>query len=346
MSARLAVVLIALSAAPAGAAPAERGVCYAHAWGRGGRDGYGTETSAHTRDRLQRLGVDSISLMPYALMRTVDSPIVMPAHAAGETDERLRTETRAAHARGLRVVLKPNIWILGDAWPGALVWKSEAAFEAWFASLREMALRYARLAAEEKIDQYLFGTELKSATARAPERFRSLIAEIRAIYPARGARGELGYAANWDEADAISFWDALDLVAVDVYRPLSQAERPSDAQLSEGARRLADELEALARRTRKPLVIAELGYRASVEAARQPATWPEHDRAAVDLELQARCYQATLAALWDRPWLRGLYVWKWFTDGRDEHGPRDYPPTDKPAEAVLRSYFTRPRGAR
>src|SRR5687767_10105409 len=137
MRAALVAVLIALAAPAARAAPVERGVCYAHAWGRGGRDGYGTETSARTRDRLLGLGVDSISLMPYALMRTVESTIIMPNHGAGETDERLRTETRAAHARGLRVVLKPNIWILGDAWPGALAWKSDAAFDAWFASLRE-----------------------------------------------------------------------------------------------------------------------------------------------------------------------------------------------------------------
>jgi hypothetical protein len=34
-------------------------------------------------------------------------------------------------------------------------------------------------------------------------------------------------------------------------------------------------------------------------------------------------------------------VWKWFTDSRDESGPTDFPPTGKPAEAVLREFYRR-----
>jgi hypothetical protein len=339
---RIVLLLLVVLGPGARAAPRDRGVCYAHTWRHGGSAGYGTETSARTVDHLQSLGVNALSLMPFGFMPSAASPtIVSLAHPSGETDDRLCAEIRAAHARGMRVTLKPNIWIAGDSWPGALAWKDDAAFAAWFASLREMALRYARLAADEDVDVYLFATELKSATLRDPAAFRRLVAELRAIYPRRGHSGQLGYAANWDEAETVSFWDALDVVGVDLYAPLSTLLHPSDAELAIGAQRIATTLGALAARVRKRIVLAEVGYRAAVGTALAPSLWPEHDSAAYDPLAQAQCWSAVLGALWNQPWLEGLYAWKWFTDGKDEHGPIDYSLAGKPAEAVLRDWFQR-----
>jgi len=323
------------------AAPNDRGVCYAHAWH--GDSGYGSETSVRTVEHLRDVGVNALSLMPFGLMRGAGAPVIDSlSHHMGETDARMRSEIKSAHARGMRVALKPNIWILGDVWPGAITWRDDAAFAVWFESLRVMALRYARFAAEEDVDLFLFATELKTATARDPAAFRRLIAELRKVYPRAGKHGRLGYAANWDEADHVSFWDALDVIAVDVYTPLSDAPKPSDAELALGAGRVVASLGALAKRVQRPVVIAELGYRAAEGAASAPSLWPEHDHAAYDPAIQARCYDAVLSALWTQPWLEGVYIWKWFTDGKDEHGPIDYSPAGKPAEAILRNYFTRP----
>src|SRR4030095_14963958 len=98
--------------------------------------------------------------------------------------------------------LKPHLWIRRGEWQGDLAWRDEAAFRRWFDSLRAFTLRYARLAERDGYDPVVVGTERKSPTARAPAAWRRLIADVRAVY-----RGPLTYAANWDEAERVAFWD-------------------------------------------------------------------------------------------------------------------------------------------
>ena len=81
-----------------------------------------------------------------------------------------------------------------------------------------------------------------------------------------------------------------------------------------------------------------------ISAGMNPATWVEQEREepTVDAECQERCYRAAFDVLWGQPWLAGTYIWKWFTDSRNESGPTDYPPSGKPAEAVMSGYYRKP----
>jgi hypothetical protein len=334
------VVAVALGlAGAAAAAPFQRGVCYAHTWHHGGRAGYGSAASARTLEHLRALGVDWISLTPFGFMESRDAAEVRTfAAGAGESDERLRAEVTHAHALGVKVALKPHLWIRGGAWQGELAWRDEAAFRRWFSSYRAFVLRYAELAARDRYDLFVLGVELKSATARDPAAWRALIADVRKVW-----KGPLTYAANWDEAPGVAFWDALDFVGVDAYAPLARTPGAREPELCAAWRTLASELESLARRTGRPILITELGYRAVRDAALAPAAWPEDDaNPRFDPEHQASCYRAALSTLWGKPWLAGVYFWKWFTDGRDESGPTDFSPAGKPAEGVLRDYYLRP----
>ena len=73
-----------------------------------------------------------------------------------------------------------------------------------------------------------------------------------------------------------------------------------------------------------------------------PATWPESDpNPRFDGAEQASCFRAAFSTLWGKRWLAGVYVWKWFTDSRDEQGPTDFSPADKPAEGVIGDYYRR-----
>jgi hypothetical protein len=313
-------------------------MCYAHAWHDGIAKGYGTPVSRASLERLRKLGVDSISLTPFGFAQSLDDDTVHLATnwKGGETDVALAAETRQAHALGLRVMLKPHIWIRHGEWIGEQRFASSTAFARWFASYRAFILHYADLAEAEHIEWLAIGTELKRAAARDLARWTMLIAEIRAAY-----HGQLTYAANWDE-DAVVFWDLVDAVGVQEYEPPTSKHGASLDELRAGWQRIGAKLEALAKKTGKPLIVTELGYRAVRDAAIAPSTWPESERAAVfDGEHQALCYRAALEALDGKAWLRGVYLWKWFTDSADEHGPTDFSPAGKPAERVLGEFWRR-----
>jgi hypothetical protein len=90
------------------------------------------------------------------------------------------------------------------------------------------------------------------------------------------------------------------------------------------------------------VLITEIGYRATPDAALAPAAWPESSHAArYDGDAQAVCYRAALEALTAGSWCAGIYIWKWFTDSTDEEGPTDFSPAGKPAEKVLREFYRR-----
>ena len=58
-----------------------------------------------------------------------------------------------------------------------------------------------------------------------------------------------------------------------------------------------------------------------------------------DSTLQARCYRAFLSTMRDTPWFAGAIIWKWHP-AYDDNRPTAFTPQGKPAEAVLRRWFT------
>ena len=323
-------VLFALGAAHA--EPGfQHGVCYAHAWR--GAGGYGSAESQRSLERLKKLGVDAISLTPFGYQLSTSSDRILWSNHWGESDEALAAQTRQAHALGMQVILKPHIWIRGGKWIGEQTLPDDAAWARWFASYRAFILHYAELAQAQKMDALVVGTELKQASRRDRETWKQLLGAVRAAY-----HGTLLYAANWDEADQVVFWDLVDEVGVQEYQPPAERPHPTVAELRAGWSRILQRLQALAQKTRKPIVLTELGYRATADAAAHPAAWPDGS-AAYDGDAQADCYRAALEALSGHAWLRGVYIWKWFSDSHDEEGPTDFSPAGKPAEKVLRELY-------
>lgn len=58
-----------------------------------------------------------------------------------------------------------------------------------------------------------------------------------------------------------------------------------------------------------------------------------------DSTLQARCYRAFLSTMGRTPWFAGAIVWKWHPD-TDDQRPTAFTPQGKPAERILRRWFT------
>jgi hypothetical protein len=215
--------------------------------------------------------------------------------------------------------------------------------DAWFASYRRFVLPLARIAEEAGAHRFVIGSELSSLEVYE-ERWRALISELRGHFPRT-----LTYSANWDHAHAVGFWDALDEVGLTAYFPLdsdsdsdsgsgSDSERLLDGALARAWQGPRSEIDALAQRVGKPVLVTEVGYASQRGAAEHP--WDDTSATQVDLHLQKRLYRSFCDAFRQSPSVSGFYVWNWFGFG----GPRDmgFTPRGKPAASELARCFARP----
>jgi hypothetical protein len=238
------------------------------------------------------------------------------------------------------VILKPHIWIGGydeeDMDRSNIGFESEAEWSRWEDSYRRFLMTYARLAQEIDADVLVLGTELSSVSTSRPAYWRALADSVRAVYD-----GKLTYAANWyEEYENLRFWDALDYVGVQAYFPLADQADPSLEVLKARWQEHRATLQTVHRRTGKPVLFTEIGYRSASSAAAAPWRWPEQERSAsADPALQARCYRAFLSTMASTPWFAGAILWKWHP-ASDDTRPTAFTPQGKPAEKTLRRWFT------
>lgn len=320
--------------------PFQKGIALAHE-GYAVVDGYGSQASVASLMRIKMLGVAWVALSPYGFMREPDRDEISflrleTQPAGGENDQALLATIDAAHRLGLRVMLKPQIWLSGDHWTGEISMRNETSWKAFFLQYREFVTHYALLAEAGGADILAVGVELQAATRREAD-WRDLIARARSLYG-----GPLTYAANWgEEFERIGFWDALDYAGLDCYYPLDADAGADDRRLAEGARLAAERAAQVARRSGRSILLTEVGFPALSAAW----TSPHDDRGAraEDAEAQARGYRAILAAFWDQPWLAGLYWWKWPSTPEKTGKEPLFSPRGRPAEAVLAAWYSRSR---
>ncbi len=319
--------------------PVLRGVCYAHAYQDGGARGYGSEASRQTLRTLREHDVGSVSLTPFGFLPSLQAHEIRHADTIGasETDERTRRAIEAAHEVGHTVMLKPHLWVARGEWRARL--DPAAGWDAFFDSYERWMVGYARLAAETGVEWLVVGTELRSSLGQEA-RWRALIAAVRSVY-----EGELVYAANWDAMDAVSFWDALDALGIQFYPPVAHEAGAPPAAMRERLCGYFDRLAELSEEHERPVIFTEVGYRSATNAALRPHEWTEGTDAEVDLELQRTLYALFFAEAAQRDYVRGVYLWKWFTDPEStEEGPTGFSPAGKPAAEVMRAAYAPVRG--
>jgi len=235
---------------------------------------------------------------------------------------------------GMRAALMPVVRLQTRGphdWRGVIA--PADGLDAWFAAYRNFVLPLAHIAEDAGAQRFVVGSEL-SSLERYEGRWRTLIAELRERFSST-----LTYSANWDRSHAVGFWDALDEVGLTAYFPLaSDGEPPEASMLAQAWQTPRAEIDALARRVGKPVLITEIGYASQRGAADHP--WDDTSVAAVDLRLQQRLYRGFCDAFAQTRSVSGFYVWNWFGFG----GPRDvgFTPRGKPAASELTRCFARP----
>lgn len=216
-------------------------------------------------------------------------------------------------------------------WRGDFDVRHDEDWSTFAAGYRNFILEYARLAQQHSVELYCIGTEMKKVALSRPDYWRSLIGDVREVYD-----GPLVYAANWDSFDEIKFWDRLDFIGVDAYFPISQAETPTVREIEAGWVEHLRRIERLHTRIKKPVIFTEWGYEDEDFAGKEPWVMgrPPGGGRSPNQDSQANAYEGTLRSVWDQPWLRGIFVWRW-----SPGAPGSFSPRGKRAEAVLKLWF-------
>ncbi len=243
-------------------------------------------------------------------------------------DEALVTTIRAARSEGLTVALLPFVVVErgpDDAWRGVLRPKDPAR---WWARYRAMILHYAALAEQEQVALFAIGSELTSLQDDA--HWASLARDVRTTY-----RGRITYVANHDALDRTAVFEHVDVAGISAYFPLTHDIDADLDTLRAGWREATRRIEHFRREVGRPVMLFEVGYPSIDGAATRP--WDDTIGAPIDLEEQRRAYVAATEALLAAP-IEGAFFWTWFGPG-GRHD-RTFTPRHKPAEDVLRRFFS------
>lgn len=291
-------------------------------------------------DALRQVHADYAAVMPFGFIREVGSPQIIfdtDRQWYGETREGARQYIKMLHKNGVEVMLKPQIWIWRGLFTGDLEMQSEQDWKRLESEYSDFIISYAKVAAETGVALFCIGTELETFVRSRPAYWKNLISKVRKVY-----KGQLTYAANWDEYSRVPFWDSLDLIGIDAYFPLSEAQHPTLEELRTGWKRWKQEIREFHEALGKPILFTEYGYRSMDYTAKKP--WlVDRNQERVNLEAQAIAKKALLEEFWKEDWFAGGFVWKWFIHHTRAGGASDnrFTPQNKPAQDVIREYYQR-----
>ena len=317
---------------------------------------------------LRDLGVDWISIHTW-------DPLQRDAHSPDWARPRrplaiphLPEIVASAHANGLKVMVKPHLEMRGyeptaeemrifrgpdeaarqkliarvrreaegrpRVWHNDIEMATEADWRAWFARYEAYILGYARPAAAAGVDAFCVGRETDKAAMAREADWRRLIARVREVF-----KGPLTYSANFDGYSRVGFWDALDVIGISAYFPLTDERDPSPERLAAAWDDIMTPLERFARKQNRRVVFTEIGYPAVPSAALRP--WDDA-RGPADVWLQARLYEAALRAVSQRPFLAGTFFWLWEGVARPPFRDASFSIQDKPASFVMARWYGGP----
>ncbi|MBO3115694.1 glycoside hydrolase [Winogradskyella sp. DF17] len=285
-----------------------------------------------------RINSNYAAIMPFGFIRQLDNPEIIH-----NTDRQWFGETRAGAKQyivelrkaNLRIMLKPQIWVWRGEFTGEIMMSSEENWEKLESSYTNFIMEYANLAEEVDAEIFCIGTELELFVKFRPEYWTSLIAKIRLVY-----KGELTYAANWDEFRRTPFWNQLDYIGIDAYFPVSDEKTPSVEHCLEGWKKHKPIIKQVSKENSRPVLFTEYGYRSVDFSAERPWVF-DRKMANVNLEAQNNAMMALYAVFWDEDWFAGGFIWKWFHKDEAVGGEDNFmfTPQNKPVELIIKNHY-------
>jgi hypothetical protein len=280
-----------------------------------------------TLDRLQNLGVESISVLATWYQDTINSTSIYAKSPKTPLDSDVMTALGKIKSRGMRAVLKPHV-DPNTGWRGDINFSSDADWAKWFGDYNTFITHYADIADKKGADLFVIGTEL-CKTVNRPE-WQAVIENVRQIYGK-----EVVYASNWDSYFNVPFWNRLDFIGVDGYFPLTAKYDPSQDELNNAWLAHAQTLKNFSEANGKKIILTELGYQNRNGANISPWWAPTSSK---DDQEQAMCYEAAFNALFNKEFIAGIYFWDTHWNTADYDG---FAFLGKQAETVVNDWYHR-----
>lgn len=243
-----------------------------------------------------------------------------------------------AAASGLRVILMPVVLLehpRNKEWRGKIIPEGQD-WEGWFRRYTRFVVHFARIAEKHGVEVLIVGSELIKTEVHT-ERWKKVIEEVRQNY-----RGALAYSANWDhyQPAKIGFWPQLDYVGMTSYYELAEKANPQREEVDANWRRIKKEILAFYNEVKKPIIFTEVGWCSQEGAAHEGWNYYAHQEATEKGQReQALLYESFIETWASEPAIGGIIWWEW---DKSAGGPEDfnYTPRGKPAETVLRRWFS------
>ncbi len=252
----------------------------------------------------------------------------------GERDEGVRTMISQAHSKNIKIMLKPQIWLMGGAFTGNFTLNAEQDWQTLEDTYSSYILHFADVGEELGVETYCIGTELKTFIAMRPQFWSDLIDSVRVHFS-----GELTYAGNWDSYQAFPHWQKLDYIGIDAYFPVSDMETPSVQDCIDGWQPHYQSIKTHQAEVGKPVLFTEYGYRSVNFCGKQP--WDSSSGGVVNEDAQQNAYDALFQVFWDEDWFDGGYLWKWYPDHSNSGGSSNtrFTPQNKKAEQLIKTVY-------
>ncbi|MEO9804839.1 MAG: hypothetical protein ABJF04_16405 [Reichenbachiella sp.] len=297
------------------------------------------EIKSEYYDPIVAVKANWVAIIPYAFC-SPSQPIVKfdhPNQWIGETTDGIRQAITLAQQSGLKIMLKPHLWVIGQGWAGDLNYESQADLELWMASYTKYILHYSQLAEELNIEMLSVGTEVRQIAKSHPSFWRNLISQVRSIY-----HGPVTYSANWDNYQNIKFWEELNYIGVDAYFPASESKTPEIAELVSENLKIREQLQKFSEAYLKKVLFTEFGFQ-SVDFCTSGHWKTDGINHKVNLQGQANAYRALFETYWNEDWFAGGFAWKWHYKHSKTGGQNDlkFSPQNKLAEKILKNQYSK-----
>ena len=134
-------------------------------------------------DPLRRVEATWVGVLPYGFIDPAGDRIRFNVDRQwwGETVEGTTAQIRFARERGLKVMVKPHVWVRGSGWTGDSLPDNGEDRLRWEGSYRDYILTFAEVAEAAGADLFVVGTELDLWAREHPEFWRDLIRQVRNV---------------------------------------------------------------------------------------------------------------------------------------------------------------------
>lgn len=296
-----------------------------------------TITSQHISPMIN-INANYAAIMPFGFIKDIAHPQIIhntERQWYGETSNGARQYISALKEKGIKIMMKPQIWVWKGEFTGLIKMNTEEEWLQLENAYKEFIIEYAKVAQDTNTEILCIGTELENFVKYRPNYWKTLIDEIKVIY-----KGKLTYAANWNEYNKTPFWNQLDYIGIDAYFPVSDLKTPTIEDCKNGWKKHKEEIIKAKETYNKPVLFTEFGYRSVDFAGKQP--WKaDMDMDQVNLEAQLNATQAIFEEFWEEDWFAGGFIWKWFHKHEAVGGLQDtqFTPQNKPSEHVIKEKY-------